>query len=90
MSRGIDSKLIEYRKSVLIFDGSGHASLGITFEEAFNDVPQMMVVEDGADVSAGATYAATSVTYSGFTLTVTGSQYVNTRRTVYWIAHERS
>lgn len=90
MSRGIDSHMIEYRKSILVFDGGGNASLAITFDEAFNDVPQMMVVQDGADVAAGATYSATSVTYSGFTLTISGSRYVNTRRAIYWIAHEKT
>lgn len=90
MSRGIDSFRQEYRKSILVFDGSGAAALAVTFDEAFDDVPQVMVVEDGADVAAGAVYSATLITYSGFTITVAGSKYRNTRRKVLWIAHERT
>lgn len=90
MSRGIDSFMIEYRKTEVVFDASGNATIAIAFEDRFLDTPQMTIIEDAADVAAGAVYSVTIVNYSGFTLHVANSKYRSTRRAIYWIAHERT
>ena len=48
-----------------------------------------MLVDNRADVAAGATYTASNVTRTGFTLTVASSQVVNEFVPIRWAAVEK-
>ena len=48
-----------------------------------------MVVDHEADVTAGASYTAASITKDNFVLTVASSTYANGDIEVSWVAYEK-
>lgn len=86
MSKGFNGKLIEYGKATVTLDASGDGTFAISFKEAFVDAPEVFLPVHRADSGSR---AASSITKSGFTLTVTGSDMVSQDLEVVYIAHEK-
>lgn len=79
----------EYGVSRVTFNASGVASYAVTFTTAFISPPAVLIVPIEADVLAGATYSATSVSTTGFTISVSGSQFISQNKDINWFVHEK-
>lgn len=74
--------------SVLV-DGNGNGSLTVRLRERFANPPQLLLVDNRADIACGATYTSSSISAAGFTVTVAGSQVRNEFVSVRWAAVEK-
>lgn len=74
------------KRTSITLNGSGTATLAITFAEAFSNIPVVVVIPPfGADVTK---WTAASITAAGFTLTVTAdTTYASKACEVGWFAH---
>lgn len=86
MSRGLNGYRTDYGVGRVAVDGSGNGSLAVTFSESFQGSPPSVHVVPGSADSG--TRAATTITTTGFTITVNASNIVNGYVRVYWFAHE--
>ena len=71
--------------------GAGSGSIAVTFSQAFPTAPAVLVVPHEGDVNTGASYSATSITRTGFTLQISASSYdAGDVLKVAWMAAEKS
>lgn len=66
---------------------SGSGSTAVSFGVSFTRPPQVLVIEHEADAGS---YSATTITETGFTVTVSSSDYSDGDIQVGWIAAEKS
>lgn len=85
----IHGKQSETVREMDVTIGSGAASHSVTFRRSFTRTPHVTVVPHEADVAGGASYSATSVDDTGFTITISGSSYTDGDIEVTWIAVEK-
>ena len=79
----------EYGVSRVTFSAGGAATYAVTFTKAFISPPAILIVPIEADVLAGATYTATGISTTGFTISISGSQFVSQSKDINWFAHEK-
>lgn len=87
MAIGLRGYRTDYGQVTVTLNGSGAGTQAATFSEAFVNVPSLLVVPHAGD---SGTFAATSATKTGFTVSVTGSDQLSQDIQVIWFAHEKS
>lgn len=85
--KGFRDKSWHYEKTTVTLNGSGTGSTAVTFDTAYQNAPVVLVVPP---LGASGTWAAGSITTTGFTLSVTtASDLASETVEVLWIAHEK-
>ena len=81
-------RLGELDVTTVTLDGTGGGTAAVTFIQDFITAPQVSIVAPGAGVNG--TWTATSITSSGFTVSVSGATDVASQDVgVFWVAHEK-
>lgn len=86
MPTGLLGRTVEYGKTKVSTDASGNGSIAVTFVESFVDAPAVLVIPHRADSGSR---SATSISKSGFTLTITTSDLKSQDIEVVYVAHEK-
>jgi|DEB19_MinimDraft_3_1074340.scaffolds.fasta_scaffold01475_6 hypothetical protein len=89
MSVGFKGRLLELSQTLVTFSAGGSATTAVTFVTPFVEAPAVFVVTNGADEIAGATWTATGISKTGFTISISNSQFASQDRYVTWFAHEK-
>ncbi len=82
-----NGKLFYFEKRRITLDGSGDGTLATVFEAKFYSTPAVYVVPAKADAGS---YTAASVTSTGFTITITGSDILSQDIEVWYFATEKT
>lgn len=88
MSLGLRGRRMDYGYALVTLNGSGAGTANVTFTEtAFVDAPHVVCIPGRADAG---TRTAGTITKTGFTITVTGSDLLSQDVEVFWISHEKT
>lgn len=89
MSIGFNRSKVEYGQTLCAFSAGGSSTTSVAFSVPFVEPPAVLVVPNLADTISGATWSATSISKTGFTISVSGSNFQTQDRMVTWVAHEK-
>jgi hypothetical protein len=89
MSVGFKGRLLELSQTLVTFSAGGSATTAVTFVTPFVEAPAVLVVPNAADENQGATWLATGISKTGFTISISNSQLQSQDRYVVWFAHEK-
>lgn len=83
---GLNGKRFHLEQQTIALNGSGTGSAAVTFDVAYTNTPVVAVVPP---LGVNGTFAAGSITTTGFTLSITtASDLASANCEVGWMAHE--